>query len=230
MAIARVLPWSGIQNNSAGTTTTNAPIDTTGANFIAVTFSTDGTVSSVTDNASPPNTYQLAIGPVANGGDKVYIFFAENVVTSPTHAISVTTGSASNFSVLCAGSYSGLATSSTKDKTTSGTGNSTSLSSGNTATTSQADELLIGAGTLGTGSNSTFTGTGGFAVQSQNGLAGSGSIGFLADQIVSSAAAYAATATWGGSSGPWVAAIVTFKAPAAAGGSFISKAIWWDHV
>jgi hypothetical protein len=97
-----------------------------------------------------------------------------------------------------------------EDKYAEGTGSSSSLDSSATATTTVADELLIGSGTVSSGTDLTFSGTNGWTVQSQSGQASVTTTGFLADKIVSATGAYNATIT-STQSGAWACNIATFK-------------------
>jgi hypothetical protein len=213
MAIAYVQSAS-VQNNSNPSAATGA-IDTSGANFLVATITSNQGATgftSFTDNKSNTN-WQVAVDWTANGGDFIRIMYHENPAVGAGHTFTLTY-SGSVFTVHCVAAYSGMATTSLLDKTATGTGNSTSLLTTATATTTQADELLIGCGTVSDGANSSFTAGASYNMRTQQGLAGSGTIGFLEDRIVSATGAYTASATWGGGAGPWPAAIATFKGPA----------------
>ena len=205
------------QSNSNPTNTTGA-IDTTGANFLVATLISNQGATGFTSFAdSKGGTWQTAVDWTANGGDFVRIMYAENPTVGTAHTFTLTY-SGSVFTVVNVAAYSGMATSSTLDKTATGTGNSTSLLTSATATTTQANELLIGGGTINAGTNSTFTAGASYTVRAQEGLAGSGADGFLEERIVSSTGAYTAAATWGGSAGAWIIAIATFKGAGGGGG------------
>src|SRR6266550_6238217 len=117
--------------------------------------------------------------------------------------------------------FNGIVSLSTKDLCHTGTGNSTTPSSGITATTctgtpattSQADELLVGAvgmdskqGTLAAGDS--FTNL----ANSQDGGSASNQLQLQpAYLVVDAAGQYAATWTYNKPAAPWAAAIVTYK-------------------
>lgn len=217
MAIAHVASTSA-QGNSVNTNTTGA-IDTTGANFLVVCIASNlgsSSFTSLTDSKS--NTWQVALNWTSNSGDFIRIMYAENPTVGTGHTFSLNYSS-SAFTVLCAAAYSGMATASTIDKTATGTGNSTSLLTSATATTAQSEELLIGTGTLSAGADSTFSAGTNYTIRTQQGFASSGAIGFLEDRIVAATGTYTASATWGGSSGVWVAGIATFKGASGGGGT-----------
>lgn len=214
MAIALVSALSPAKENLAsGLVTTSAAIDTTGANFLVVciTSSVGSTFfGSLTD--SKTNTWSVAQDWINNTGGYVRIMYAVNPTVGTGHTFTVTYSAGSPpYIVLAVASYSGMQTASVLDQTATGSGTSASLATSSTGTTTVADELLIMTGTVSNGSNSTFTGTNGFTVRSQYGRADLGEIGFLADRIVSATGTYAGTATWGGSSGAFIAALATFK-------------------
>lgn len=215
MAIAFVIAWVGAQGNSV-TSVTATGINTTGANFIAVAVTDNLTlaaVNPVTD--SNTNTYQKALGPLG-AGDNVYQYYAESPTVGASHTITATSSAGSSFLTLCAAAYSGMASSSTIDKTQSGTGTGTSLDSGNTATTSQADELLIGNGTVSTGGSVTWSAGASYTNRATVTNADIGGIGYIEERIVAATGAYSAPESLSGGTGGWTALIGTYKAAGAA--------------
>lgn len=217
MAIANVISWAGLQGNSVSTLT-NVGVNTTGANLIVVGVTSNVTLTSVTDNKG--NTYTKAPGmPNGDGSttDFSYLYYCESPTVGSGHTLTVTPSSGGAFLTLSASSYSGLAASSSLDKQHNGSGTGTALDSGNTATTTNANALLIGFGTLSTGSDGTFA-SGTYTVRSQAGAASIGGIGFIMDRIVSATGAYNATASWSNASGPWVCGIAVFSDTSIGGG------------
>lgn len=218
-------------NGSTDTTVTTVAIDTSTANFIAVTLTSSGgagNFTSITDskaNSAP----QVALNWTANGGgDSIRIMYYEVPTVGSGHTF---TGNFTSltFAVLCVSAYSGMATSATLDKTASGTGTSTTLLTSATATTTQADELLIGTGTISDGANTTFTAGASYNMRAQQGDASIGTVGFIEDRIVSSTGAYTSGATWGGASGAWVAGIATFKGTGGGGGGGTAVPVFLQH-
>jgi hypothetical protein len=217
MAIALIGAWTGAANTTGNTSWPTGTLDTTGGNFIVATVTSNNALTSVTDNKS--NTYTL-LGPFNTaGGDNLYIAYTNNAAaaTCGTGHIITANATGSTFFTISAAAYSGLATSGVLDKSAHSNGTGTALSSGSTATTSQANILLIGAGTIAAGSNFSWTAGSGYTLRSSVGTAATTGTGFLEDQIVAATGAYSATAT-SGVSGGWDCAIGAFKDATAGGG------------
>ena len=220
MAIAHIATQSA-QANSSATCVTSA-IDTTGANLLIATITSNGGASGFTSFVdSKGNTWQTAVDWTANGGstDFIRIMYSTPTSVGSGHTTTLTYG-ALGFFVTAFAAFSGMAAASPLDKTATGTGSSTSLLTSATATTAQAEELLIGTGTVSDGANSTFTAGASYTIPAngQQGNASIGTIGFLEYRIVAATSTYTASATWGGGSGAWVAAIATFKGAGGGGG------------
>jgi len=215
MAIAWVGDWgSGQFNNNTGGTLTGRT--STAGNFVAITATTNDPAGSTithsqagTVNISRPSAWE------ANAGDSIGTRHIENIVGGASHTITITT-SASKFSTLNATEYSGIATSGSLDQTNVGTGTSTTLLSAATPTTTVADELLIGNGTINTGTNSAWTAGASYTIRGSETAGSSGSVSFLEDRIVAATGAYTAGASWSGASSNWICTVCTFKAPTAA--------------
>jgi len=160
-------------------------------------------VNSVTDSIG--NTYTLAVGPTSSGG--IYtqsIYYAKNIAAAGALANTVTV--AFNVNVdpdVRIAEYSGLDPTTPLDKTASAAGSGTTASAGPVTTTS-ANEVIVGAAYfagLSTGAGSGYT----LRLQSDPEL------NMLEDQIVSSIAAYSATAPQDASD-LWVMSMATFRA------------------
>jgi len=133
-------------------------------------------------------------------------------------------------SAMSANEFSGLATSSVLDKTASAgdnTGTNTSPTSGNTATTTQANELLIGAIAVEGPTADTFTLGASYSTLTRAGTnAGSAQDNITMNceyQIVSATGAYHADGTMGTARNSWAAAIATYKAAASL---VLVKQVW----
>lgn len=217
MAIAFIIgSWSGQSTIGESSHATNS-VDTTGGNFVVAVITSNNAVQSVTDNKS--NGYTL-IGPFAGAGaDNVYIAYTNNstAATCGTGHVITANSAGSSFITISAAAYSGLATSGVLDKQHSASGTGTALDSGSTTTTAQANELLIGGGTVAAGSTVTWTAGTGYTIRSSVTNAAVGGVSYLEEKIVSATGTYNATAT-SSVSGGWDAAIATFK-DAAAGGA-----------
>lgn len=117
-------------------------------NSIIVTFAMDSTSGSVSVSDTAGNTYNLdADTGVYVTYVRTLIFSAHNVTALVSGNTITVTHPSVNAKAVSANEFSGLAKTSALalDKTSTATGDSTTPSSGSTATTTQADELLIGA-------------------------------------------------------------------------------------
>jgi len=222
MPIAPVAAWTGIANTSGAASLTTGAIDTTGANFLAAVVTCDVTGGVMSDNKG--NTWSLAIGPVNNTGDNLYIYYCKNPTVGSGHTLTFTPGG-SHYSTISAAAYSGLDTSAPLDKTAQGTGNTGAMTTANTATTTQAAELLIGAFTVSTGSTVVWTGGSGFTIRSHVDNGAVGGVSMLEDQIVAATGAYAGTGN-NDQSAAYVALIATFKGATGGGGGGSANAAW----
>jgi hypothetical protein len=134
------------QSKTAGTSlvvTTNAAV--AAGDDILVTFATDpaGAVSSVSDSAL--NTYNQVVDVTNSGNVRTIILAAYNVTAlSGGSTITINHASVTARSAVVS-VFRGLADSAVLDQTKTATGTSAAVSSGSTGTTTQADELLIGA-------------------------------------------------------------------------------------
>jgi hypothetical protein len=164
------------------------------------------TVASVTDTVG--NVYRLANNAVVSGTASLSIYYASDILPSPpnTNVVAVTfNGLATNGDVRIA-EYAGLDPTNPLDVAVSGQG-SNNVSNSNSISTTNANDLLVGANVVY--AKSTAAGAGYTnRVISLNG-------GILEDQIVSATGNYSATATLSGG-GNWIMQMVAFKALAAA--------------
>lgn len=114
-----------------------------------------------------------------------------------------------------ANEFSGLASSSTLDKSAGTFGSGTAAASPLTATTSQADELVVGAIGVEGPSGDTFTLGSGFSSSTRSGTSGGSAVTNVTSnpeyKIVSTTGTYLADGTLG-TSRNWVAVVVTYKA------------------
>ena len=127
------------------------------------------------------------------------VFYASNVLGG-TNKVTATFGTAiTSFGIVYLHEYSGLAKASPVDVTASAVGTSASMSSG-AATTTQANDLLFGAGASGVTVTSPGTG---FTAR----LTGLGNL--TEDRIVTTTGSYAATASQNANT--WVMQLVAFR-------------------
>jgi hypothetical protein len=157
---------------------------------------TTSTVQSVTDTAG--NTYSLAIGPTSGTGYRQSIYYAANIA-SGSNTVTVTFNQAAAYPDVRILEYRGV---SVLDVTAGASGNSASASSG-AATTTNANELIVGANTVYTYDAGAGTG---FTLRIKTAPDGD----LVEDEVVSTAGSYSATAPLAGS-GPWVMQMATFK-------------------
>ena len=161
---------------------------------------TSATIQSVTDNLG--NQYVLAAGPVKGTGLTQSIYYAQNILGG-TNSVIVTFSKPASFPDVRVLEYSGADTNTPLDVTASASGNSASANSGSAATTA-ANELVLGAETVSTG---TLSAGANFTPR----IITSPDSDLAEDRSVTTTGAYNATALLI-SSGPWVMQMVTFKA------------------
>ncbi len=206
VAPARVASQVASAQLSGTTTTITWPSNTTAGNFLAAV------ISSRNESSVTAPGWVTATSKIFQSSRTLYIMYAENCSAVST-TVFTTDATAQQ---ICAAEYSGMATSSSLDTgiVASAVGTSTTPASGATGTSTQADELWIGA--IGTISNITFSlPTNSFLIYSTD-SAGIPNAALL-DQVVSSTGTANAGCTIS-SSVAWAAAVAAFKGAAAATG------------
>ena len=209
-------PVTRVQGNARGTSTstsisvTMASTPTSGNVLIA----TIGTKSSSVITVSSVTQTGVTWSYVTSKTYSLYTLDSEiwfGVVGSgASTSITVTlSGTAGNGAVADVCEYSGLATSDYLDKTASASGSSTSTSTGTTATTTQANELWLGAITVGGLSDPQSSPTNGFSMLDGNAYFVT-SLAYL-EKIVSSTGTANSHTTLAGEGG-YAGCIATFKA------------------
>src|SRR5437870_4535143 len=222
--------------NSTTTTLTQTGVTVAAGKTIFVTVAMDGGTQTVTvsDNGSGGSNSYTKDADVTNGsgttGIRTLVFSAPVTHALSSGTITICSGATAP---ACSGGtavnmaatsfyFNGIVSPSPKDLCHTGTGNSTTPSSGITATTctgttpattSQADELLVGAvgmdskqGNLTAGNS--FTNL----TNSQDGGSASNQLQLQpAYLVVDAAGQYAATWTYNKPAAPWAAAVVTYK-------------------
>jgi len=164
------------------------------------------TVSSVID--SKGNVYSVAVGPmVVSGAVSQSIYYAKNIAgaSAGANTVTVTFSTTASYPDIRILEYSGLDLNNPLDAFTGGVG-STTISDSGAVTTSNANDLLVGANTVLT--RTTAAGTG----YTSRVITGDGDV--AEDQLVSAAGSYHATATVP-DGGAWVMQVVAFKAAGA---------------
>jgi YD repeat-containing protein len=178
-------------------------------NVVAISWEgSAGSVQSITDSMG--NTYAIAVGPTADSGTaSETIYYAKNITAASANSntITITFASAVPHPDLRIAEYSGISTSSPLDVTAGATSTGTSMSSGS-ATTTNANDLIVGANVVAhstTGPGSGFT---------ERQLTSHDDI--FEDEIVSTTGSYSATAPQD-TSGWYVMQMAAFKATATGG-------------
>jgi YVTN family beta-propeller protein len=172
-------------------------------NVLAVAwFNTTGHVLSVTDTRG--NRYVLAAGPTteADAGTQA-IYYAANIVAAPAggNSVTVTFDTAVPYPDVRIAEYGGIDPINPVDVSVVGTGSGTTSSSGSVTTTS-ANDLLVAANYVTTGTTAAGSGYTARVITSLNGS-------ILEDRVVTSTGSYSATAPL--SSGSWIMQLVAFR-------------------
>lgn len=205
MAVAHV------QSKGAGSNSVAFDAGNTAGNLLVCAIGSAGDVTNVTDTAG--NTWAKAVDG-DTGGTDIYgdIWYAMNCAAG-ANTVSLT-GGFGGFEAIAVAEYSGVTTSPALDRTavaTDATGADLTPDSGATATTTQADELLVGAIANQEAQSCVW---GGSFTERYDGVPASRTV-TLADRVVAATGAYGAAGTLAGGSPHWVALIATFKAAAA---------------
>ncbi len=158
-------------------------------------------VGSVTDSAG--NTYQLAAGPtVISGTASQAIYYAANVGGSTHNAVTVTFTTAAIYADIRVAEYGGIATSGALDVAASGSGNSATSASA-AVTTSNAQDLIVGANLVLTGTTAAGSGFTSRLITQPDG-------DILEDRVVTATGSYSATAPLAPAA-PWIMQLAAFK-------------------
>jgi hypothetical protein len=173
----------------------------TAGNLIVVAIgwsNSTSSVSSVTDTGG--NTYTRAVGPTAVSGVESHsIYYAKNIVAAAAGAntVTVTFNAATWYPDIRIAEYSGIDTVSPLDATAGASGNSATSNSGS-VTTTNANDLIVGANVVASFSSGAGSG------YTQRILNANGDV--LEDRIVTSTGSYSATAPLS-PSGAWVMSV-----------------------
>lgn len=196
------LSFTGTGTNSSVHLNNVANGDTS---FVAVCVNQGSTnqLTSVTD--SKGNTYTRA-GSYAGTSNEVELWYALNATLDTGTTVTVTPSNGAFVWGAVWAVFSGVATSNAFDKTAGNNGNGTTADSGNAATTSNTNDLIIGA--FGQANNRPYnTGTGFSNInQAANGTSAEC---FMEYKTVSATGAYNATATFDITSN-WSAGVFSF--------------------
>ena len=210
---------SAISKTSGASLAINTTTAVAAGDDIIIAYATDPNSNVPPFTISDPagNTYH-EIGPAINSGQlRTYLFAAYDVNALPAGSnITITASASVTARAAVVSVFRGLADEDPLDQTSTGTGSSATPSAGPTSTTTEADELLIGAiGTEGPNGDPGGTWLNSFTTGPRTGTTGGTddtnitiSLGY---RIVSASGAYTAAKS-GITSRDWAALIATFKA------------------
>lgn len=211
MAIALVANDSAQSTNSNGFT--SGSIDTTGANFLIVHLSTNGTGGSISDSKSNTWVPLTESGGGAFAARQSRLFYVENATVGSGHTFTVT-GTAIFPSIEYA-AFSGVATSTSFDVENKNANNFTTTISTGSVTPSVNDELVVTG--ISFDDNTGVAIDSGFTISDTEQLGGGVAIGgALAYLIQTTATAKNPTWSWTNSTFENATTIACFKAAAAA--------------
>jgi chitodextrinase len=193
------------QSPSTTVTVRYASAQTAGDLNVVVVGWNDATaqVQSVVDSLG--NSYQRAVGPTVRAGAATQsIYYAADIAAAAanTNTVTVTFAPAAVYPDVRIAEYRGIATVSPVDVTAAAQGSSTSSSSG-AVTTTNANDLLVGANTVQTNTTGAGTSFTSRVITNPDG-------DILEDLIVTSTGTYSATSPV--SSGWWIMQMVAFRA------------------
>ncbi len=169
---------------------------------------TTATVKSVVDTKG--NTYVLATGPVKVTGSLTQsIYYAKNIggAAAGANTVTVTFSATATYPDIRILEYSGLDTNSPFDGGTGATGTATTTDSGG-VTTTNANDLLVGANIVLTSTSAAGTGYTSRVITYPDG-------DIAEDEVVTAVGTYHATTKLNGAGG-WITQVVAFKAAGAA--------------
>lgn len=186
--------------------------------FLAVAVSTYvGTIASVSDNRG--DVFQVAVQHpeiATTPNSQISIYYVPNAVGGNTTITATAADPSSQTSVsLEAVEYSGVSKTDPLDQVSGKTGNSSTINSGITGMTTQANELVLGAGTIANNNNFTVSKGSGFTYRggNTNGSNYQPTV-FMEDKNVFATGTYNATFSVN-SSVTWQGTVATFRAAAA---------------
>ncbi|HEY7042458.1 MAG TPA: PQQ-dependent sugar dehydrogenase [Nocardioidaceae bacterium] len=205
-AVAAVTPaFVQVRANevSSGTTNSLAFTNAPKAGNLIVVYVLWNNAGAVTLSDSRGDTYASAGSRTTWGSNySAQTFYAKNIVGGATTVTATFGTSLTSFGIVYVHEYSGVDKTNPLDVTATATGTAKAMSSGN-VTTTNATDLLFGAGAS---SNAVNQGGTGYTTRS------TASGNRTEDRVVTSTGSYAATASQNGNA--WVMQIVAFKADA----------------
>jgi Putative Ig domain len=173
-------------------------------------------INSVTD--SKGNAYALAVGPTIQSGTATQaIYYAKNIAAAAANAntLTVTFNAAANYPDIRIAEYSGIDPLAPVDVVAAAQGNGPTSNSGAVAT-GNANDLLVGANLVQTGTTGPGSGYTSRVITSPDG-------DVLEDSIVTATGSYSATAPVAG--GAWIMQMVAFRAAAGGVGTSVTVTV-----
>lgn len=222
MALARVGVHTGINTAFASSVTTASWTSTSGNMLIAVAQADTVAQNGITVTDNKGNTWSRVRSDSLAATFDLEIWVAYNITGGAGHTVTATDNGGGVDSLLIVEEWSGAALSSALDKTTGTTGTtSTALNSGASAATTQAAEVVIGAGVA----SGNVTMTAGATYSNLNKINTTFSTLAFESKIVAATGTQTADMT-SGSAGSWVCQVAAFKeatvAPAVYDGKFFA--------
>lgn len=207
MALTRVGVHTGTNTTFASTVTTASWTSTSGNILIAAIEADVVAQNGITVTDNKGNTWSRVISNSLPSTFDLEIWVAINIIGGATHTVTATDNGGGVDSLIIVEEWSGAALTGASDKSAGATGvASTALNSSASATTTQADEIVIGAGVAS--GNVTMTAGAGYTNLTKVNTTFS-TLAFES-KVVSSTGAQTATMT-SGTAGSWVCQVATFK-------------------
>lgn len=206
MALARIGVHTGTNTTFASTVATASWTSTSGNILIGIAEADVVAANGITFTDNKGNTWSRVKSNAVAATFDLEIWVAYNITGGAGHIVTATDNGGGVDSLIIVEEWSGAATVSALDQTTGATGSSTALNSGASSSTTQADEVVIGAGVVS--GNVTMTAGAGYSNLTKVNTTFS-TLAFES-KIVSATGAQTATIT-AGTSGSWICQVATFK-------------------
>lgn len=207
MALARVGVHTGTNTGFASSAVTASWTSTSGNMLIAIAEADTVAQNGITVTDSKGNTWNRVISTSLASTFDLEVWVAYNITGGATHTVTASDNGGGVDSLIIVEEWSGAALTSAADKSAGTTGlASSALNSGATAATTQADELVIGAGTA----SGNVTMTAGASYSNLTRINTTFSTLAFESKVVSATGAQTADMT-SGVSGSWTCQVATFK-------------------
>lgn len=212
MALARVQAFSGTNTVFGSLVTTGAVTTTPGNMLVAIAEADTVVANGITVSDNKGNTWARVISTALAATFDLEVWVCKNITSGgASHTVSASDSGGGVDSLLIVEEWSGQDTTAPSDKSIGATGSSTALSSGASAATTQAAELVIGAGVVS--GNVTMALGAGYTNLTRVNTTFS-TLAFESKVVAATGAQTAAMTA--GTAGSWVCQVATFKEAAAA--------------